>query len=102
MEKCCYKGSKNFKQIDNSTELLKATTEPNRLRILCVLSKMDICVCELAKRLEASHNLMSHHLKTLFEVGILGKKRDGNKIYYFIKKKWKKRISYLFKFVQIN
>lgn len=101
MDSCCDKSSKNFKQIDNSIDLLKAVTEPNRLRILCILSKMVICVCDLAKRLDASHNLISHHLKTLYEVGVLDKRRKGNQIFYFIKDEWKPRIKHLFDFVKI-
>jgi len=102
MDDCCNKNSKNFKQIDKSVDLLNAVTEPNRLRILCILSKMDICVCDLAKRLDASHNLISHHLKTLYEVGVLDKRRDGNQFFYFIKEEWKPRIKHLFDFVKIN
>jgi len=102
MEKCCKKGSNNLKQIDKSVDILKAVTEPNRLRIICVLSKMDISVCDLAKKLDVSHNLISHHLKTLYEAGVLDKRRDGNQFFYFIKDELKGRIRDLFKFVQIN
>lgn len=102
MDYCCNKSSKHFKQIDKSVDLLNAVTEPNRLRILCILSKMDICVCDLAKKLDASHNLISHHLKTLYEVGVLDKRRDGNQFFYFIKEEWKSRIKHLFNLVMIN
>lgn len=102
MDNCCKKGSQNFKQIDDSLDLLKAVTEPNRLRVLCILSKMDICVCDLAKKLDVSHNLISHHLKTLYKVAVLDKRREGNQFFYFIKDEWKERISHLFNFVEIT
>lgn len=102
MANCCSKNSKNLKQIDRSVDLLKAVTEPNRLRILCILSRSDICVCDLAKKLDVSHNLISHHLKTLYGAGVLDKRREGNQFFYFIKAEWKPRIKHLFNFVKIS
>jgi ArsR family transcriptional regulator, arsenate/arsenite/antimonite-responsive transcriptional repressor len=99
MYNCCSKTSDNDYQINNSIEVLRAVSEPNRLRILCVLSKEEICVCKLAEELNLAHNLISFHLKTLHDVGILDKKRDGNQIFYFIRTEWKSRINYFFKFI---
>ncbi|MBN1915465.1 helix-turn-helix transcriptional regulator [Candidatus Dojkabacteria bacterium] len=61
-----------------------------------------MCVCELSEKLGISRNLLSFHLKTLYKAGILDKRRDGNQIFFFIKNKWKKRVSYFFSFVGIN
>jgi len=102
MNNCCTRGSKNFEKIGKSLDILKAVSEPNRLRILCNLSKIDICVCDLAGNMEVSHNLISFHLKTLFKAGILDKRKDGNKIFYFIKKEWKERIKHFFSFIDIT
>ncbi len=63
---------------------------------------MDVCVCNMAKRLDVSHNLISYHLKTLYKVGILDKRRDGNQFFYYIKDEWKERINHFFDFVEIN
>lgn len=102
MDNCCIKGTKNFEKITESLDVLKAVSEPNRLRILCTLSKLDICVCDLARKMEVSHNLISFHLKILFEAGILNKKRSGNQIFYCIKQEWKERINHFFKFMNVN
>jgi len=102
MDNCCNQGTNNYAQIEKSVELLKAVSEPNRLRILCTLSKTDICVCNLAKKLGISHNLLSFHLKNLYEVGILDKRREGNQFFYFIKEEWKERVNHFFNFVAIN
>lgn len=83
-------------------ELLKAISEPNRLEILRILSAEDICVCELAKRMNIKHNLISFHFKILFEAGILDKERAGNKIFYRIKPEKKAQIEYLFKFLNFK
>lgn len=102
MDNCCSQGTKNYSKIESSIEVLKAVSEPNRLRVLCTLSKFDICVCDLAKQMGVSHNLISFHLKTLYEVGILNKKRNGNQIFYCINQEWKERIKYFFKFMDIK
>ena len=101
MKACCTKGTKNYKNIDLSIPIIKAVNETNRLRILCVLTKEDICVCELGKKLNLAHNLISFHLKTLFDVGILDKRREGNQFFYFINPSWKKRVNYFFKFMGV-
>lgn len=102
MRNCCSQGTKNYTQIEKSLEILKAVSEPNRLRVLCSLSKTDICVCDLAKRLDMSRNLLSFHLKTLYDLGILGKRRDGNRFFFFINEEWKEKINYFFTFIGIN
>lgn len=101
--KSCYKNNnKNYINLEKSTEILKAISEPNRLRILCILSKDEICVCKLAERVGIPQNLMSFHLKTLHDVGILEKVREGNNIYYVIKDSWKNKIENIFQFLDIK
>ncbi len=102
MDTCCKNNSKNYIKIEKSIDLLKAISEPNRLRILCTLSKDKVCVCELADRVGIPQNLMSFHLKTLHDVGILEKIREGNNIYYVIKEKWKNKIENIFQFLDIK
>lgn len=82
--KCCDNSSPQFKKIEDSAKLLKVLSDVNRIKILCILSKEKICVCDLADRLKVAQNLMSHHLKVLEEAGILKKKREGNQIFYSI------------------
>ncbi len=102
MDTCCKNNSKNYIKIEKSVDLLKAISEPNRLRILCTLSKDKVCVCELADRVGIPQNLMSFHLKTLHNVGILEKIREGNNIYYVIKDNWKNKIENIFQFLDLK
>lgn len=76
-------------------ETLKTIAEPTRLKALSILSSEDICVCKLAEKLNITHNLLSFHLKTLFEKGILEKRRERNQIFYFLSKEWKPKIDKL-------
>lgn len=102
MDKCYKKNSKDDIKIEKSVDLLKAISEPNRIRILYTLSKDKICVCELADRIGIPQNLMSFHLKTLHNVGILEKIREGNNIYYVIRDNWRNKIENIFQFLDIK
>ncbi len=101
MKSCCTEGTENFKSIDIVIPILKAVAETNRMRVLCVLAHEEICVCELGEKLGMAHNLISFHLKTLHDTGILDKRREGNQFFYFIRPEWKPRIKHFFKFIGI-
>lgn len=101
MNQCCINNSNQFKNIDCSIDILKAISEPNRIRILCILSKKEICVCELAREIGISRNLLSFHLRTLYKVGILNKEKIGNKIYFYLKDEWIDKVKNLFKFFDL-
>ena len=67
--------------------VLKALSDPNRLRIFAELMSGDTCNGELVARLELPANLLSHHLKVLSEVGLIGSRRDrvdGRWVYYSV------------------
>lgn len=85
--KCkCTECCRNCKKIDVTTKLLKAISEPNRLRILCFLVEGEKYSGEISKKLQIPHNLVSFHLGILLEMDFLKKKKEGNKSYYSIKK----------------
>ena len=67
-------------------DTLKALGDPNRLRLLQVLSRQktrkDIGVCELAKQLGISQPNVSHHLKILKLAGFIQCEKRENYAYY--------------------
>lgn len=70
-----------------STAVLKALGEPNRLRIFAELMKGDTCNAELTEKLNLPTNLLSHHLRVLSEAGLVTSRRDrvdGRWIYYSV------------------
>jgi ArsR family transcriptional regulator len=70
--------------------LLKALSEPNRLRIFAELMKGDTCNAELNESLGLAPNLLSHHLRVLSETGLITSRRDridGRWIYYSVDRK---------------
>lgn len=65
-------------------ECLRAISDPNRLRILCLLMRGERCVCEVERELGISQQLASHHLHVLREAGFLDSKRVGTSTYYAV------------------
>lgn len=69
------------------TAVLKALSDPNRLRIFATLMNGDSCNCELQDALGLAPNLLSHHLRALSQAGLVNSRRDvvdGRWIYYTV------------------
>jgi ArsR family transcriptional regulator len=67
---------------DRRAAMLKALAEPARWRIVERLVEEDLCVCHLVEDLEIAQPLVSHHLKTLREAGIVDSERFKQWTYY--------------------
>lgn len=67
--------------------LFRALGEPARLRLISLIAAQpegEVCACDLVEPLGLSQPTVSHHLKVLYEAGLLQKERRGNWIYYRI------------------
>ena len=65
----------------------KALAEPARLRLLSFIAAQpsgEACVCYLMKPLDISQPTVSHHLKVLYDAGLLERERRGTWVYYRI------------------
>lgn len=65
----------------------KALADPGRLRLLSLIAAQpgrEACVCHLLKPLGLSQPTVSHHLRVLFEAGLLARERRGSWVYYRI------------------
>jgi DNA-binding transcriptional ArsR family regulator len=58
--------------------------EPMRIRLLDRLRDGEATVTELTEALGASQQNVSKHLAVLADVGILGRRKEGNRVYYAI------------------
>lgn len=61
--------------------------DSNRLKIINFIGERDCSVSEIVESVGLSQPLVSHHLKTLRESGILETERKGPFIYYKLKDK---------------
>jgi ArsR family transcriptional regulator len=64
------------------TRQFRALADENRLRIIDLLRSGERCVCELTDALDLGQSLLSHHLKTLKDAGLVADRRDGRWAYY--------------------
>ena len=58
--------------------------EPMRIRLLDRLREEEATVGDLADALETSQQNVSKHLAALAEAGMLGRRKEGNRVYYRI------------------
>jgi ArsR family transcriptional regulator len=68
--------------LDLLTRRFKALADPNRLRILDRLRGGEHCVCELTDVLDAGQSLLSFHLKTLKDAGLVTERPEGRWTHY--------------------
>lgn len=62
----------------------RAIGEPMRIRLLDGLREDEATVTDLAEWLDASQQNVSKHLSLLADVGIVGRRKAGNHVYYRI------------------
>ena len=65
--------------------LLRTLADPSRLRIISLLqaqSSREACVSHVTEHLGLSQPTVSHHLRVLFEAGLVERERRGNWVSY--------------------
>ena len=68
--------------LDQTVNLLRATGEPTRLRLLLLLAESDLTVSDLTEILGQSQPRISRHLKLLSEAGLLERYQEGAWAYF--------------------
>ncbi len=61
---------------------MKALSDPNRLKILKLLQRREMCVCDIKKMLGVAQPTVSKHLKILENAGLVDSKKEGLWVYY--------------------
>jgi ArsR family transcriptional regulator, arsenate/arsenite/antimonite-responsive transcriptional repressor len=64
------------------TRQFRALSDENRLKIVDLLRGGEVCVCDLTDALELGQSLLSFHLRTLKEAGLVQDRREGRWAYY--------------------
>lgn len=67
-------------------DLIKLFSDESRLRILLLLTKEELCVCQIMGVLTMSQPLASRNLSLLLKAGFLKDRREGKLMFYSIKK----------------
>ena len=67
-----------------AAEIFRVMSAPMRLRIISSLCNGEKNVSELLAEIATTQPNMSQHLNTLYQAGVIGRRRDGVQIYYRI------------------
>jgi len=58
-------------------KVTKALSDPTRVKILKMLQKKMLCVCEIQAALDRAQSTISKHLKILEDAGLISFEKDG-------------------------
>ena len=64
--------------------VMKALSDPNRVKIIKMLQHKTMCVCEMQSALQVSQPAVSKHLKLLEDAGLVGFMKDGLWVNYYL------------------
>jgi ArsR family transcriptional regulator len=71
-------------QMKKFIKVMKALSDPNRVKMVKMLQHKRMCVCELRGALGISQPTVSKHLKILEEAGLVGYTKDGLWVNYHL------------------
>ncbi len=58
-------------------KVMKALSDPNRVKVIKLLQRRVLCVCEIQAALGLAQSSVSKHLKILEEAGLIRFSKDG-------------------------
>lgn len=70
--------------IEEVSNICKAMSDANRLRIIEMLASGEKCGCELLSELQITQPTLSHHMKVLSDCGLVTSYKDGKWHHYSI------------------
>lgn len=68
--------------VNRLAQIFKALADPTRLKIIYVLSKSSLCVCDIANLLDMTQSAISHHLRLLRNLRLVKFKKEGKMVIY--------------------
>ena len=69
-------------EIQQLAETFKILGDATRIKILCVLDRREMCVCDIAEALTMSQSAISHQLRVLRSARLVKFRRDGKEAWY--------------------
>ena len=74
------------------SNMFKLFADDTRLRIICILIKEELCVCDLCEALNLNQSTVSHQLQLLRNSNLVKYRRDGKQIFYSLQDEHVERI----------
>ena len=66
----------------DTAKILKAISDPKRLRIVDMLSCGELCGCKILEAFQITQPTLSHDMKVLMDAGIVHDRREGKNTFY--------------------
>jgi len=73
------------RHLQRQADILKTLGQPTRLKILELLKDGERCVCEIYPALGQEQANISKHLNMMRRVGIVGCRKEGQRVVYWIR-----------------
>jgi ArsR family transcriptional regulator len=77
----------------SAVRLFKLLSDETRLRIFMLLSRRELCVCQIMGVIGVSQPLVSRNLSLLSSAGLLDERREGKLVFYSLRKKTDRLVS---------
>lgn len=68
--------------MEQTASVLKAISQPTRLRIILLLAETELCTCELGAILGITQPAVSQHMAVLKKAGLVSERKSGTWVYY--------------------
>ena len=75
----------------STAKMLKAISDPKRLRIVDMLSCGELCASEIKDVFSTTQPTMSYHMKLLVDAGIVLMRNEGKYVFYSLNNEYMKK-----------
>lgn len=70
--------------LSDLSDLFKVFGDTTRIKILFALFEAELCVCAIAELIGMEQSAVSHQLKKLKAANLVGSRREGKTVIYFL------------------
>lgn len=65
-----------------TAEIFKILGDPTRIKLLQILAKQELCVCDIAAVLDMGQSAISHQLRLLRSARLVKYRKEGKMVWY--------------------
>lgn len=77
----------------DTTKILKAISDPKRLRIVDMLSCGELCACVIQEEFNITQPTLSHDMRVLLDAGIVSARKEWKNTYYSLNTEYLEQFS---------
>lgn len=64
-------------EYEKNAKIMKALSDPSRLKIIDLLSCGEMCACKILESFDFTQPTLSHHMKVLSDCGLVNVRKEG-------------------------